>query len=308
MTREPRQPRRRVDGVLLLDKPPGLTSNAALQAARRLFQCRQGRAYRHPGSAGDRPAAALFRRSHQVCSGPARCRQDLRGRTSARRDDRYRRCRRAVSSRDARWQRRRHAGGAVLPRFRGEIEQIPPMHSALKRDGKPLYELARQGIEVERAPRAVSIHRADAAAASPASAVESRCIAARVPISARWPPTSAKLLGCGAHLTGLRRTAIGDFDVGDAVTLDTPAISLTRSMPGMRCLLPPMPLLAATCRACSLDCARRQRDLLHGQCRGAAGAPCRGPPAASMAQGVFSGSREQRCRCAAGPWRLVAET
>lgn len=108
---------------------------------------------------------------------------------------------------------------AVLPRFRGDIEQVPPMHSALKRDGKPLYEYARQGIEIERAPRRVTIHdlrllgfAGDTAEidVSCSKGTYIRTLAADI----------GEVLGCGAHLTALRRTRIGKLSVESAVTLE----------------------------------------------------------------------------------------
>ena len=108
---------------------------------------------------------------------------------------------------------------AVLPRFRGPISQIPPMHSALKRDGKPLYELARQGIEVERTPRTVIIHDLHLLDFS-----GERC-RLRVHCSkGTYIRTLAQDIGsalsCGAHLTALRRTAVGPLAVSAAKTLD----------------------------------------------------------------------------------------
>lgn len=108
---------------------------------------------------------------------------------------------------------------ASLSRFRGQIRQIPPMYSALKRQGKPLYELARQGIEVEREAREVTIHALDLLGFS-----DNRC-RLRVRCSkGTYIRTLAEdigqQLGCGAHLTALRRTAVGPLDIASAVTLD----------------------------------------------------------------------------------------
>ncbi len=107
----------------------------------------------------------------------------------------------------------------ALTHFRGRISQIPPMYSALKRDGKPLYELARQGLEVERQPREVTIHALQLLDFS-----GDRC---RLRISCSkgtYIRTLAEDLGrrlaCGAHLTALRRTAVGTLRSADAVTLD----------------------------------------------------------------------------------------
>ncbi len=108
----------------------------------------------------------------------------------------------------------------VLPAFLGDIQQVPPMHSALKRDGKPLYELARQGIVVERAARAVTIHGIDVLgfagnrlrlSVQCSKGTYIRVLAADI----------GAALGCGGHLTALRRTWVGALDLRAAVTLET---------------------------------------------------------------------------------------
>lgn len=108
---------------------------------------------------------------------------------------------------------------AALPKFTGRISQIPPMYSALKRDGKPLYELARQGIEVERKPREVEIY-----ALQLLDHADERC-RLRVKCSkGTYIRTLAEdighVLACGAHLTALRRVAVGSLRIEDALTLD----------------------------------------------------------------------------------------
>jgi tRNA pseudouridine55 synthase len=133
--------------------------------------------------------------------------------------------------------------------LRGPIRQIPPMYSALKRDGKPLYELARQGIEVEREARAVTIHELRLLDFSPASVVVCGSPAARAPISAAWPRIWVGAR-CGAHLTALRRVAVGALAVADAVTLDQLAALAEEGRE--RWLLPPDTLLQSL-PAVSLD-------------------------------------------------------
>ena len=108
---------------------------------------------------------------------------------------------------------------AALLRFQGEISQIPPMYSALKRDGKPLYELARQGIEVERKPREVTIKELLLLDFS-----GERCCLRVACSKGTYIRTLAEdigaVLGCGAHLIALRRIAVGALRIADAVTLD----------------------------------------------------------------------------------------
>src|SRR5574343_2029187 len=151
---------KRVDGVLLLNKPIGITSNDALQKARRLFSAAKGG---HTGTL-DPLATGLL----PLCFGEAtKFSADLLDA-----DKTYEAVLKlgvTTDTGDAEGQVTATApvvvGEAqvqdVLPRFTGDIQQIPPMHSALKRDGRPLYELARKGIEVDREPRSVCINPLD---------------------------------------------------------------------------------------------------------------------------------------------------
>ena len=118
---------------------------------------------------------------------------------------------------------------AALAQFRGEIEQTPPMYSALKHEGKPLYEYARAGTEIERASRRVTIRslvleRFDGAHAQ----IEVAC--SKGTYIRVLAEDIGKALGCGATLAGLRRTRVGPFSVDSAVTLD----ALERTPPGDR--------------------------------------------------------------------------
>ena len=208
---------KQVDGVLLLDKPIGLTSNDALQKARRLFSAAKGG---HTGTL-DPLATGLL----PLCFGEAtKFSADLLDA-----DKTYEAILQLGVTTDS-----GDADGvvlttaavnvsetdvlAVLPRFIGDIQQIPPMHSALKRNGRPLYELARKGIEVEREPRAVTIYGIDMLG------LEGDTLSLRVSCSKgtyiRVLATDiGGLLGCGAHLKGLRRTKVGDLDLQNSVTL-----------------------------------------------------------------------------------------
>jgi tRNA pseudouridine55 synthase len=147
----------RVDGVLLLDKPGGMTSNLALQKARRLLNAAKAG---HTGTL-DPMATGLLpvtfgeatKFSADLLAADKSYRATLRlGVTTTTGDAEGEVTRSvAVDATDA-------SIDAAVSQFLGTIEQVPPMHSALKRDGRPLYELARAGIEVERAPRQVRIH------------------------------------------------------------------------------------------------------------------------------------------------------
>jgi tRNA pseudouridine55 synthase len=107
---------------------------------------------------------------------------------------------------------------AILQRFRGEIEQVPPMFSALKRDGVPLYKLARRGQEVERAPRRVTILELEMTGGVPLCP-ELRVRCSKGTYIRSLAEDIGIALGSRAHLSALRRTASGRFRIEDAVTL-----------------------------------------------------------------------------------------
>lgn len=208
---------KQVDGVLLLDKAVGMTSNDALQKARRLFSAAKGG---HTGTL-DPLASGLL----PLCFGEAtKFSADLLDA-----DKTYEaelKLGVTTDSGDAEGQVMATAAVhvsesdifAVLPRFIGEIQQIPPMHSALKRDGRPLYELARKGIEVDRAPRAVTIHALDYLGFS-GDELRLRVTCSKGTYIRVLAADIGAVLGCGAHLTALRRTGVGDLCLNNAVTL-----------------------------------------------------------------------------------------
>ena len=107
----------------------------------------------------------------------------------------------------------------TLEQFRGEIVQIPPMYSAVKHEGMPLYQLARQGIEVEREPRQVEVFRLDLVAWEPPKCTL-EVVCSRGTYVRALAHDLGQALGCGAYLTGLVRLASGDFRLEDAVTMD----------------------------------------------------------------------------------------
>jgi tRNA pseudouridine55 synthase len=153
---------------------------------------------------------------------------------------------------------------AALEAFVGEIEQVPPMYSALKRDGKPLYEYARAGIEVERAPRHVTIHElrlveTDDGLADGRFVFEVRC--SKGTYVRTLAADIGERLGCGAHLAALRRTGIGSLDVVQAHSLADLEALTAEARDAL--LLPPDSLLASLVEV-RLDAADAAR-LRHGQ-------------------------------------------
>ena len=206
-----------VDGVLLLDKPLGMSSNDALQKARRLFSAAKGG---HTGTL-DPLASGLL----PLCFGEAtKFSADLLDADKVYEADIQLGV--TTDSGDAEGQVLATTAVnlenaqilAVLARFTGDIRQVPPMHSALKRDGRPLYELARQGIEVEREARAVTIHRLELLAFA-ADRLQVRVACSKGTYIRVLAADIGNALGCGAHLAGLRRTCVGDLTLTGAVTL-----------------------------------------------------------------------------------------
>jgi tRNA pseudouridine55 synthase len=210
---------RAVDGVVLLDKPVGLTSNQALQAVKNLYRARKAG---HTGSLDPLASGML-----PVCLGEAT-------KLSAfllNADKRYQvACRLGVTTRtgDAEGEvvQERPVPSltldridAVIERFRGEIQQIPPMHSALHHEGRRLYELAREGVEVERAARTVTIY------ALHAEAIEGDEFRFEVACSKGTYVRSlaediGEALGCGAYVTALRRPQVRPYREEQMVTFE----------------------------------------------------------------------------------------
>jgi len=255
-------PRRRLDGVLLLDKALGESSNRALQAARRLYDAEKAG---HTGTL-DPLATGLL----PLCFGEAtKFSSDLLnadkryvavvqlGVTTDTADTEGKVLRRRPVEAD------RRAVEKALAAHTGEIDQIPPMYSALKRDGKPLYEYARAGIELERAARRASIHRLDLLDASDLAG--GRFVVEVLCSKGTYVRTLAadigEFLGCGAHLAGLRRTGIGVLDVAAAHSLAQLEALAAEARDAL--LLPPDSLVANLAEA-RLDAADAVR-LRHGQ-------------------------------------------
>ena len=246
-----------IDGALLLDKPVGSSSNRALQEAKRLLGAKKaghggtldplasgllvllfGEATKFAGPMldADKEYLATLKLGERTDTG------DAEGAI--------------VETRPVRVTAA--AVEKVLARFRGAIEQTPPMHSALKRDGVPLYKLARQGRSVERAARAVRILELEAVGGElPFLELRVRCSKGTYIRSLAEDIGAA--LGTGAHLAALRRTASGFFRIEDASTLDA-----LRAMPDPRARLLPLSALLQGLPRAALDPAAEAR-LRNGQ-------------------------------------------
>ncbi len=213
-----REPRRDVTGILLLDKPGGMSSNGALQTAKHAFNAAKAG---HTGSL-DVLATGLL----PVCFGEATKISAflLDADKSYLADIRLGIETNTGDSEGEITFERSIAGidtaqiDQAIEEFRGEIQQIPPMHSALKRDGKRLYKLARQGIEIERDPRTVTIKRLERKFhAGERLTVEVDCT--KGTYIRTLAEDIGKALGCGAHISALRRLRSGPFDLANATTL-----------------------------------------------------------------------------------------
>lgn len=236
----PRVPRRALDGVLLLDKGIGLSSNDALIRAKRLFLAQKAG---HTGTL-DPLASGLL----PLCFGEAtKFSQDL-----LEADKTYEATMRLgirTTTGDAEGDvLETHPVEvdlvqieAALGRFRGPISQVPPMYSALKRDGKPLYEYARAGQVVERAARAVTIHALDLLGAALPD-VTFRVTCSKGTYVRTLAEDIGATLGCGAHLVALRRTGVGALTLEHAVTLE--ALEQMESAARDACLRPVDALLS----------------------------------------------------------------
>lgn len=219
MARRQRQHGRPVNGILVLDKPVGITSNAALQRVKRAFRARKAG---HTGNL-DPLASGLL----PVCLGEATklsaflldadkyyrgvCKLGVRTTTADAEGDVIET--RPVGAIDETTLRR------TLDEFVGEIEQIPPMHSAVKHQGQPLYRLAHKGQEVERKPRRVTIHSLELVRFE-GDEVEIDVHCSKGTYIRTLAEDIGERLGCGAHLAQLRRTGVGPFTLEGAITLE----------------------------------------------------------------------------------------
>jgi tRNA pseudouridine55 synthase len=260
-------PRLPLDGVVLLDKPTGLSSAAAVARVRRAFNAAKAG---HTGTL-DPLASGLL----PLCLGEAtKFASDL-----LEADKSYRatiRLGSVTTTGDAEGEvLERHPVDldaeqieAALSRLRGPIEQVPPMYSALKRDGRPLYELARAGIEVERAARRVTIHQLELVCRH-ADDLEVDVSCSKGTYIRVLALDLGALLGCGAHLAGLRRTRVGALAIEQAIDL----ASLEALDEGKRrALLRPLDQLVQACPIYELDALASAR-FCQGQRLALSGAP-----------------------------------
>lgn len=210
---------RDVNGILLLDKPVGVSSNTALQRCKRLFNARKAG---HTGSL-DVPACGLL----PICFGEAtkvsgylldaakvyRTRFKLGERTST--GD----AQGEIVATKPVPELTRQELESVMKGFIGEILQVPPMHSAIKHQGQPLYKLAYAGQTVERKARSVRIYQLDLLVAADQH-IDLEVTCSKGTYIRTLAEDVGEVLGCGAHVDYLRRLAVGPFRIDGAVSLD----------------------------------------------------------------------------------------
>ena len=212
---------RSVNGVFLLDKPFGLSSNHALQRVRRLFDANKAG---HTGSLDPLATGVL-----PICLGEAtKFSQFLLDAEKGYRSTFSLGLRTESGDVDGGEVSRIDASNITLAQieqavetFRGDIQQVPSMYSALKHNGQPLYKLARQGIEVERAPRSITIYDYKILDFKPGVIaeldVEVRC--SKGTYIRSLADDLGQMLGCGAHVSALHRTLAGPFHESETLTL-----------------------------------------------------------------------------------------
>jgi len=298
---------RPVDGILVLDKPAGLSSNQALQAAKRLyFAAKAG----HTGSLDPLATGVL-----PLCFGEAtKFSQFLLEADKAYESTVVLGIATDSGDSDGKVVERADAGhlraGDVeqaLEQFRGEIEQVPSMYSAIKHGGQPLYKLARQGQEVERQARRVNIARLELrdfrGGEQPEADLYLECSKGTYVRS--LAEDLGRALGCGAHVGALRRTRAGPFGLDDCVTLGAlEALKADRKLAEMDALLRPADTALGT-----LPLVRLTESggfyLRQGQPVLVPNAPCNGMVRVALENGEFLGVGEILDDGRVAPRRLI---
>jgi tRNA pseudouridine55 synthase len=292
-----------VHGILILDKPQGFSSNGALQRCKRALDAQKAghTGALDPMATGVLPIcfgdATKFSQylldadkayEATLCLGSVTDTGDAEGEF--------------IDRKDASMVTRALFESALAP-FRGEIEQVPPMYSALKRDGQPLYKLARQGIEVERRARTIQIFKLECLEFISGEAAQAR-IAVRCSKGTYIRTLAEDIgasLGCGAHLTALRRTAAGPFGIDQAVTMaqvESDGKALSES-------LLPIDAGLGGFEVCQVD-EKESEKLLQGQSIKVPNGPKNGIVRVARASGGFIGLAKASEGGVLSPLRMIA--
>lgn len=248
----PRKKFRDVHGVFLLDKPQGMSSNDIMQKVKRLFQANKAG---HTGALDPLATGML-----PICLGEATkfsqflLDSDKRYFVTAKLGERT-----DTSDAEGQVAETREVNVleedilAALPQFRGDILQVPTMFSALKHNGKPLYEYARQGITVEREARPITIFELKFVEyQAPYLSLEVHC--SKGTYIRTLVDDLGEVLGCGAHVSVLRRLAVGDYPVEEMMPIEELQL-LAESFPQQELdrLLLPMDTAVASLPQINLD-------------------------------------------------------
>lgn len=293
---------RDIDGILILDKPIGVSSNQALQQLRRLFRARKAG---HCGSLDPLATGVL-----PICLGQATkfssyllgahktyratCRLGQTTTTGDAEGEVVERRPVAVDSQRV---------SQVLPQFIGKIEQVPPMYSALKHQGKRLYQLAREGRQVERLPRQVEIFELELLSLdSDKLEIEVRC--SKGTYIRTLAEDIGNVLGCGAHLIALRRIAVDTLTEQDSFSFEKLQQIASEDATRIDELLLPVTVALAAFIELQLD-ADASIDICHGKRVKLADSPAPGLYRLVSAEGVFIGLGEVRPDAELVPKRLM---
>jgi len=223
LSRQRRRRVRNISGIVVLDKANGLSSNAALQEVKRLYEANKAG---HAGSLDPLATGVL-----PVCLGEAtkvsqflldsdkryRARIKLGIRTDTGDSEG------SIIERNEGISVSRKAIERALTKFKGEVEQVPPMHSAIKMNGVPLYKLARKGITVEREPRLVTLYQI-CLVEFVHSELELEISCSKGTYIRTIADDLGQELGCGAHVIELRRTQAGVFTEKDSISSEELAL------------------------------------------------------------------------------------
>lgn len=242
-----KRPRRPIDGILLFDKPQGMSSNQALQRVKHLYQAEKAG---HTGSL-DPLATGLL----PICLGEATkySQHLLEANKSYRTTMRLGQKTTTADAEGEIIQERpvpafsQQIIDDVLAQFSGTIQQVPSMYSALKKDGKPLYELARKGIEIAREPRTIHIYRL-ALLRKDALHWDLEVACSKGTYIRNLVEDMGEVLGCGAHVSELRRITTGGFVLESSKNITLPYLQELAAQQGLAALdallLPPWAAMA----------------------------------------------------------------
>lgn len=295
---------RDISGILLLDKPLDISSNKALQRARAIYNARKAG---HTGSLDPKATGLLplcfgeatkfsnyllnSDKTYEACCqlGVVTTTGDIEG---------------EIIEENTVPEFSLEAIDEVLQSFAGDIQQLPPMHSALKHNGQPLYKLARKGLEVPREARAVSIRHIEMLDYSD-HLLTFRVTCSKGTYVRTLAEDIGKKLGCGAHIASLRRTKVGELCIENAVTMDAlQALRDEEAFDSLDNLLQPIELMLSDWPLLKLS-PDSAHYLKQGQAVFVPGAPTNGMVGLKEGEGMFLGLGEIMNDGRVAPRRLV---